>query len=157
MQSDPIGVGVHARVWMAGLASTRVTGGVLARSSMDLSPLMGGLGVMSKLITERPRPGLNPYLYVLSNPLKWTDPTGLLDPGEGGGEGPLTCPLIAQVFLGFVPPIFPINPVQLSVWLCVYDCNRTCPGSPENMITEIQWDIPPHTGCHRLIPRPPGK
>jgi RHS repeat-associated protein len=96
------------------------------------------------------------YTYVSSNPLSRTDSKGLKDvPGAGGGGGDsfFMCPLIAQSPIGIVPA----GPIVLSIWYCVYDCNRSCPGKESNLVTEIQWDIPPHRGCYKAILPPVGK
>jgi RHS repeat-associated protein len=137
VESDPISVGQHARMWMAGLASTRLTGEVLARASRTLSQTRVGFDMMGKFMTERSPLAINPYAYVVNNPLKWTDPTGLeIPPG-----GDLFCPLVTEVFLGFLPPTYPLVPFGLSVWLCVYNCCKTCPPKEICMITDIQYSI----------------
>jgi hypothetical protein len=114
-----------------------------------VQPWLGGL-----LYSEKPRYN-HLYSYVRNNPLSLADPTGLLDEGPKGGGGggfdPL-CPLVAQFRIGFIPNV----PGGLSIWYCVYDCNKVCPGTNDKMITEIQWDTFPHTGCLKVIPRPPG-
>jgi RHS repeat-associated protein len=132
VESDPIGVGQHARMWMADLASTGMK--------------------------EGPPVAINPYLYVVNNPLKWVDPTGLLEPGQTGPY-PMPpgdqCPLVEQVSLGVLPAIFPILPVGLSVWLCVYNCCKTCPPKVDCMVTNIQYSIfGTSIGCRRYIRRP---
>jgi RHS repeat-associated protein len=96
--------------------------------------------------------GSNTYAYARQTPVMRIDPKGLLDkPGDGGSFD--NCPLVAQSML--IPPYTAAGP--LSVWLCIYDCNTMCPGSVEKLHTEIQWDIPPHTGCYSMIPRPKNK
>jgi RHS repeat-associated protein len=120
---------------------------------------LGAIGLVqpqlgSLLYSETPRYN-HVYAYARSNPLSRTDPTGLLDDERkrgGGGGSEFTCPLVFQFPIGFLPH----GPGGLSMWYCVYDCNRVCPGSEDKMITNIQWDIFPHTGCLKLIPRPPG-
>ena len=117
--------------------------------------LFGGLDVNAARRSLDLSDGLNTYAYVRGNPLSRFDATGLLDKkgnggGDGGGEGSL-CPLISQIPL--VAAVGSGGPSSLSVWLCVYDCNTTCPGSWRNLHTEIQWDVWPHTGCHKHIMR----
>ena len=134
IESDPISVGLHARMWMAGLASTRLT-----------------------RMTERPPLAINPYLYVVNNPLKWVDPTGLLEP-EQTGPYPMPpgdhCPLVEQVLLG-VLPANPIIPVGIAVWLCVYNCCPTCPPKETCLVTQIQYGIyGTRVGCTYYIRRP---
>jgi RHS repeat-associated protein len=97
--------------------------------------------------------GINTYAYVTDNPLKYVDPRGLRKqrrPGDDGGGGPDFCPLVGEVFLGLHAMGL------LSTWLCIYDCNKVCPGNREKIVVEVQWDIPPHGGCYNVIPRPPG-
>jgi len=139
----------------------RLTGAVLDRATVELSQMGVGFDLIGRLMTERPRLGLNSYTYVLNDPLRWSDPTGLLNPGEGkgGGDGSpenLWCPLVAKALIGIVP-LPPGLTRELTVWYCVYDCNRTCPGTVDNLITEIQWDVRPHSGCYPRIRRPRGK
>jgi len=154
VQNDPVSVGKHARMWMAGLASISLTGEVVALASKSLSQTGAGFDSMGKLRTERPPLAINPYVYALSSPVRWTDPTGLLVPPGGGGGSDDSCPLVAEVFLGFVPPLFPLVPVGLTVWLCVHNCCKTCPAKETCMWTETQWSIPGiHDGCYPSIPR----
>ena len=98
--------------------------------------------------------GVSTYAYVRNNPLLRVDSWGLLDGSRGGGDGGLdVCHLIAEIIL--VPPFTAAGP--LSVWLCIYDCNISCPGTFEKFHTEIQWDMAPHSGCYSVIPRPKNK
>jgi len=134
-ESDPISVGQHARIWMAGLASSRLT---------DMK--------------ERPPLAINPYPYVVNNPLKWVDPTGLLEPDQTGPY-PMPpgdhCPLVEEVSLGVIPPIYPLFPLGLSAWLCVYNCCKTCPPKENCMVTNIQYSFyGTSVGCVRYIKRP---
>lgn len=147
---DPISVGKHAQMWMTGLGSG-LNGEVLARASDALIQMGFDFGVVNKILTERPQLGLNPYTYVLNNPLRWTDPTGLLNPGEddgGGGQGAGECPLIID-WLMFVLP----KPVPIGVLFCVYDCNKACPRTLDNIVVKIQYDLPPFR-CHPFLHRP---
>jgi len=41
----------------------------------------------------------------------------------------------------------------VSTWLCIYDCNFTCPAKEENFVVEIQWHINVFSfGCDSRIP-----
>ncbi len=102
--------------------------------------------------------GTNTYSYVRANPLKNTDPLGLLDDGGAGGRGGsggadwLKCPLSKEVFTGFVF----VGPVVVSSWLCIYDCNVSCPPKAEKIVirTNVTVTPPLHFGCDKWIVRP---
>jgi len=141
---DLISVGQHAQMWMAGHASTRTTGKVLAMTSDKLSQRRVSFDVLSKLMWERPGLSLNPYAYVANSPLRWTDPTGLFNPGEGDGGGGsdgnddgrfVDCKLALDLLMGAVkgPGGF-----LMGLMYCVYDCNTSCPGTEDKIITEFQ-------------------
>lgn len=86
--------------------------------------------------------GLNHlYGYVSANPLKHTDPFGLLreSPGDGGGPGK-SCPLISSTRLAVVK-------FALQIYLCIYNCNESCPGSYENIRVRIEWSVVGQQGC----------
>ena len=98
---------------------------------------------------SRPRPALNPlYGYASANSLARTDPLGLLDgSGGGGGNDPPPCPLVAELFMGWAASgIF-------NLWMCVYDCNTTCPASWDKFKIEIQWNMLPWFGCYHTTSR----
>jgi RHS repeat-associated protein len=85
---------------------------------------------------------LNPYVYVVNNPVKWIDRTGLLlgppDDGEGGG-GDTSCPLIDSILIA--------RKHSLQVNLCIYNCNTSCPGSFENIKITVEWALIDQPAC----------
>ena len=96
----------------------------------QLSPILRG-----QLSRAKPKANFL-YTYTGQNPVSRGDPSGLWDEGDKGGGGSYSlCPLVAQTLLSI--EAFG----ALSVWLCIYDCNMTCPRNPGNFHTEIQWDL----------------
>jgi len=84
--------------------------------------------------------GISTYTYSLDSPIVRKDAAGLNN-SMIRNWGP--CPLVSQMFTGF-----PMG-ILASTWICVYDCNTTCPGNPDNVHVEFQVNFWPHlwVGC----------
>lgn len=132
VESDPIGTALYRDMAAKSLA---------ARGLVDPNLTIG---------LARTRPDFNhAYAYAGSNPLLRSDSSGLLRDGDGGGGGsggngatPLTCPLIQQTLIDILWP----HPF-VAKWLCIYDCNWTCPPRKDRIIIQIQWSVSPLFGC----------
>jgi hypothetical protein len=68
------------------------------------------------------------------------DGPGGNDGGRGNGGNGLSdgCPLVAEVFLGS----HGIGPFRYYKWLCIYDCNTSCPASIDKikLIVQRVWN-----------------
>lgn len=112
-QPDPMGVREHALTESIAPALMKNPGRASARAPLEL----------------------NPYAYVVNNPVSRIDPTGAdeTDGGKGSGGddgGGLKCPLVDQFTMFVYTKFYPL-PVK---WvMCIYDCNTTCPGSLGNI------------------------
>lgn len=128
---DPVGIMGHVEKWKAGLS--------------------GGLGATDQVPLE-----INPYAYVLSNPLKWIDPEGLRSGGAGGsgagtrpggrpgGSGGAKQPGISinegnKALLGLIelldPPRNPPGCVISFEYECPPPDDGTCPAYPRHEAT----------------------
>jgi RHS repeat-associated protein len=148
VESDPVSVGAHVATAISRLtASSRTVTTDVIQDALMVSA--GSVVAMAARNLSEPIE-LNPYAYALKNPISHADPSGLSPSGSNPGD-PSMCPLVAQVLLGLEwgPPV-------LSQWLCVYDCNTTCPPKASRYITEIQTAIFPRFGCVSVYPRPWG-
>lgn len=124
MQSDPMGVREHALIESILPALTKDYGNAFTRAALEL----------------------NPYAYVVNNPVSRIDPTGA-DEGEGsdggGSGGGVACKLVGQIMIAYIGR--PWLPEPFALLLCIYDCNTSCPGSSDNILfrKQLSFNGPP--------------
>jgi hypothetical protein len=109
--------------------------------------ILPAMTIRSKKPIDRKPLELNPYAYVVNNPVNRIDPSGM-DEGEGdNGPGPgdsgewVYCPLVAQFMINMMPKY------GISIWYCIYDCNTTCPGSMDKIKGKVEWTVSPYHYC----------